>query len=154
VDGLRAHGGFRRTIKVPHRKLGCLAWPKSTSATSATELWRGVRRLAVERLRCHGTSAGRWIGGDVLGRAERAVSGLDLFRRRRGAEAALAARLMHFEKIGSFGLTEPWPAPPRVAECSRPAAGREDDVLVLDGQRKCIGTATFADIAVIWAREE
>jgi|AmaraimetFIIA100_FD_contig_41_29479531_length_428_multi_4_in_0_out_0_1 glutaryl-CoA dehydrogenase len=61
---------------------------------------------------------------------------------------------MHFEKIGSFGLTEPWSAPPRVAECSRPAAGREDDVLVLDGQRKCIGTATFADIAVIWAREE
>ena len=31
---------------------------------------------------------------------------------------------------------------------------REDDVWILNGQKKWIGNATFSDINVIWAREE
>ncbi|HET8905607.1 MAG TPA: acyl-CoA dehydrogenase family protein [Ktedonobacterales bacterium] len=57
------------------------------------------------------------------------------------------------EKIGAFGLTEP--------EVGSGAAGglmttarREGDAWVLNGQKKWIGNATFADVTVIWARDE
>ncbi len=54
--------------------------------------------------------------------------------------------------IGSFGLTEP--------EIGSAAAGgltvtakREGDKWILNGQKKWIGNATFADINIIWARD-
>lgn len=56
------------------------------------------------------------------------------------------------EKIGAFGLTEP--------EVGSGAAGgltvtckKTDDGWVLNGQKKWIGNATFADVTVIWARD-
>ena len=56
------------------------------------------------------------------------------------------------EKIGAFGLTEP--------EVGSGAAGgltttarRDGDEWVLDGQKKWIGNATFADYIIIWARD-
>jgi glutaryl-CoA dehydrogenase len=61
--------------------------------------------------------------------------------------------MARFEKIGSFGLTEP-------AVGSATSGGlttttrREQDHWVLNGQKKWIGNATFADINVIWARDE
>lgn len=57
-----------------------------------------------------------------------------------------------FEKIGAFGLTEP--------EVGSGAAGgltvtcqQTADGWVLNGQKKWIGNATFADMVVIWARD-
>ncbi|MBA5629781.1 acyl-CoA dehydrogenase family protein [Moheibacter sp. BDHS18] len=57
-----------------------------------------------------------------------------------------------FEKIGAFGLTEP--------EVGSGAAGgltttcqKTTDGWVLNGQKKWIGNATFADVVVIWARD-
>jgi len=57
------------------------------------------------------------------------------------------------EKIGAFGLTEP--------EVGSGAAGgltttckKTADGWVLNGQKKWIGNATFADVVVIWARDE
>ncbi|MBV9281475.1 MAG: acyl-CoA dehydrogenase family protein [Chloroflexi bacterium] len=57
------------------------------------------------------------------------------------------------ETIGAFGLTEP--------EVGSGASGgllttarREGDSWVLNGQKKWIGNATFADVTVIWARDE
>ncbi|HVI49554.1 MAG TPA: acyl-CoA dehydrogenase family protein [Chitinophaga sp.] len=54
--------------------------------------------------------------------------------------------------IGAFGLTEP--------EVGSGAAGgltttakRDGDTWILNGQKKWIGNATFADITVIWARD-
>lgn len=54
--------------------------------------------------------------------------------------------------IGAFGLTEP--------EVGSGAAGgltttakRDGDTWVLNGQKKWIGNATFADVIVIWARD-
>lgn len=54
--------------------------------------------------------------------------------------------------IGAFGLTEP--------EVGSGAAGgltttckRQNDRWVLNGQKKWIGNATFADVIVIWARD-
>jgi len=59
--------------------------------------------------------------------------------------------MARLEKIGAFGLTEP--------EVGSGAAGgltttarRDGDDWVLDGQKKWIGNATFADYVVIWAR--
>ncbi len=60
---------------------------------------------------------------------------------------------MHrLEKIGAFGLTEP--------EVGSGAAGgltttvkRVGDTWVLNGQKKWIGNATFADVIIIWARD-
>lgn len=60
--------------------------------------------------------------------------------------------MQQFDKIGAFGLTEP--------EVGSGAAGgltttcrKTDDGWVLNGQKKWIGNATFADVIVIWARD-
>ena len=60
--------------------------------------------------------------------------------------------MARLEKIGAFGLTEP--------EVGSGAAGgltttarRDGEDWVLDGQKKWIGNATFADYVVIWARD-
>ncbi len=61
-------------------------------------------------------------------------------------------QLQQFKAIGAFGLTEP--------EVGSGAAGgltttckRSGDQWVLNGQKKWIGNATFADVIVIWARD-
>src|SRR5260370_14518528 len=61
--------------------------------------------------------------------------------------------MRRLEKVGAFGLTEP--------EVGSGAAGgltttarREGDTWVLNGQKKWIGNSTFAEINVIWARDE
>jgi glutaryl-CoA dehydrogenase len=60
--------------------------------------------------------------------------------------------MQQLEKIGAFGLTEP--------EVGSGAAGgltttakRDGDTWILNGQKKWIGNATFADVLVIWARD-
>lgn len=60
--------------------------------------------------------------------------------------------MQQLKKIGAFGLTEP--------EVGSGAAGgltttvkRVGDTWVLNGQKKWIGNATFADVLVIWARD-
>ncbi len=60
--------------------------------------------------------------------------------------------MQQFKTIGAFGLTEP--------EVGSGAAGgltvtakREGDTWILNGQKKWIGNATFADVTVIWARD-
>ncbi|HEX7365930.1 MAG TPA: acyl-CoA dehydrogenase family protein [Pelobium sp.] len=61
-------------------------------------------------------------------------------------------QMQKMELIGSFGLTEP--------EVGSAAAGgltttakRNGDKWVLNGQKKWIGNATFADVNIIWARD-
>src|SRR5260221_6480298 len=61
--------------------------------------------------------------------------------------------MMRFEKIGSFGLTEPLGAA-ATSGGMMTTCRREGDIWILNGQKKWIGNATFADINVIWAREE
>ena len=60
--------------------------------------------------------------------------------------------MQKFEKIGAFGLTEP--------EVGSGAAGgltttckKSDEGWILNGQKKWIGNATFADLVIIWARD-
>ena len=62
-------------------------------------------------------------------------------------------QMARMEKIGAFGLTEP-EIGSGVASGLTTTARREGDEWVLNGQKKWIGNATFADVTVIWARDE
>jgi glutaryl-CoA dehydrogenase len=61
--------------------------------------------------------------------------------------------MMRFEKIGSFGLTEPLVGS-ATSGGMMTTCRREGDTWVLNGEKKWIGNATFADINIIWARDE
>lgn len=61
-------------------------------------------------------------------------------------------QMQKFDKIGAFGLTEP--------EVGSGAAGgltttckKTPEGWILNGQKKWIGNATFADLVIIWARD-
>src|SRR5215469_14009616 len=59
--------------------------------------------------------------------------------------------MARMEKIGAFGLTEP-EVGSGVAGGLTTTARRDGAEWVLNGQKKWIGNATFADYVVIWAR--
>jgi glutaryl-CoA dehydrogenase len=56
------------------------------------------------------------------------------------------------EKIGAWGLTEAKHGSDSVR--LETSARREGDEYVLNGEKRWIGNATFADVIVIWARDE
>ncbi|MDX2642825.1 acyl-CoA dehydrogenase family protein [Streptomyces sp. PA03-1a] len=60
--------------------------------------------------------------------------------------------MSRFEKIGAFGLTEPHGGSD-VAGGLQTTARRDGDGWILDGAKRWIGNATFADLVVIWARD-
>ena len=60
--------------------------------------------------------------------------------------------MARMETIGAFGLTEPHGGSD-VAGGMETTATRDGDEWVLDGEKRWIGNATFADLIVIWARD-
>jgi glutaryl-CoA dehydrogenase len=62
-------------------------------------------------------------------------------------------RMRTLELIGSFGLSEP-DAGSDVARGLRTTARRDSETWVINGAKRWIGNATFADLNVIWARDE
>jgi glutaryl-CoA dehydrogenase len=60
--------------------------------------------------------------------------------------------MARMERIGAFGLTEPQHGSD--AGLLETTARREGDEYVIDGEKRWIGNASFADVTVIWAREE
>ncbi len=60
--------------------------------------------------------------------------------------------MARMEKIGAFGLTEPQHGSDAVALETR--ARREGDEYVIDGAKRWIGNASFADVTIIWARDD
>ena len=60
--------------------------------------------------------------------------------------------MARMELLGAFGLTEPETGS-AIAGGLSTTARRDDDAWVLDGEKKWIGNATFADLVVIWARD-
>ncbi len=60
--------------------------------------------------------------------------------------------MARMEKIGAFGLTEPKHGSDAVALETR--AARSGDSYVLNGAKRWIGNASFADLVIIWARDD
>jgi glutaryl-CoA dehydrogenase len=60
--------------------------------------------------------------------------------------------MARLEKVGAFGLTEPYVGSD--ASHIRTTAKRVGDRYVLNGAKRWIGNATFADVVVIWAQDE
>ncbi|PZE36529.1 MULTISPECIES: acyl-CoA dehydrogenase family protein [unclassified Curtobacterium] len=61
-------------------------------------------------------------------------------------------RMASGEIVGAFGLTEPLSGSDS-ARGLRTTARREGDTWVLNGAKRWIGNATFADVVVIWAKD-
>ncbi|MGY5846529.1 acyl-CoA dehydrogenase family protein [Salegentibacter sp. HM20] len=62
-------------------------------------------------------------------------------------------KMQKLEKIGAFGLTEP-NVGSGVAGGLETTCKFDGENWILNGQKKWIGNATFADVIVIWARDE
>ena len=60
--------------------------------------------------------------------------------------------MARMEKIGAFGLTEPNHGSDAVALETR--AQRDGDEYIINGSKRWIGNASFADVTVIWARDD
>jgi glutaryl-CoA dehydrogenase len=60
--------------------------------------------------------------------------------------------MARMEKIGAFGLTEPEHGSDAVA--LETSARRDGDHWVLDGTKRWIGNASFADLVIVWARDD
>ncbi|MFL5693952.1 MAG: acyl-CoA dehydrogenase family protein [Ktedonobacteraceae bacterium] len=60
--------------------------------------------------------------------------------------------MARMEKIGAFGLTEPDHGSDAVALETR--AHRVGDEYILNGSKRWIGNASFADVTIIWARDD
>ena len=60
--------------------------------------------------------------------------------------------MARMEKLGAFGLTEP-DVGSGASRGLATTARRDGDAWVLDGRKKWIGNASFADLTVIWARD-
>ncbi|RBY91465.1 acyl-CoA dehydrogenase [Blastococcus sp. TBT05-19] len=60
--------------------------------------------------------------------------------------------MARMELIGAFGLTEPEHGSD-VAKGLQTTCRRDGDTWVLDGEKKWIGNASFADLIIIWARD-
>jgi glutaryl-CoA dehydrogenase len=60
--------------------------------------------------------------------------------------------MARLEKIGAFGLTEPHHGSDSVS--LETTARRDGDEYVLNGAKRWIGNASFADVTIIWARDD
>ena len=61
--------------------------------------------------------------------------------------------MARMEQIGAFGLTEP-DVGSAISQGLATSARRDGDAWILNGAKKWIGNAAFADLVVIWARDE
>jgi glutaryl-CoA dehydrogenase len=128
------------------------------------EILPGLRELEIVGLPCWGASA--VLDGLVAMEVARVDCSIGTFL---GVHSGLAMGSIHLcgseeqrqrwlppmrrlELIGAFGLTEP-EVGSGAARGLTTTARREGDTWVLNGQKKWIGNATFADVTVIWARD-
>jgi glutaryl-CoA dehydrogenase len=122
------------------RELGIVGLPYA-GASAALD---GLVAMEVARVDC---SIGTFLGvhgGLAMGSID--LCGSEEQRRR------WLPPMQRLELIGAFGLTEP-EVGSGVARGLTTTARRDVDTWVLNGQKKWIGNATFADVTVIWARD-
>jgi glutaryl-CoA dehydrogenase len=80
-----------------------------------------------------------------------AMGSIDLCGSAEQRERWLSA-MARMEQLGAFALTEPHGGSD-VARGLETTARREGDTWVLDGEKRWIGNATFADLVIVWARD-
>jgi glutaryl-CoA dehydrogenase len=126
-------------------RLGLLDWadPESTEAAPSNLM---IGLLAMEIAHAD-ASLSTFFGVHAgLGMGSVIACGSDEQKRR------WLPAMSRFEKIGAFGLTEPHGGSD-VAGGMQTTAQRDGDSWILNGTKRWIGNATFADLVVIWARD-
>ncbi|MCQ1953549.1 MULTISPECIES: acyl-CoA dehydrogenase family protein [Arthrobacter] len=114
---------------------GCPGMSRLAASTAAAELARGDGSINT----FFGVHSGLAMGSiDMLGSEEQKQRWLPAMAR--------------FEKIGAFALTEPTHGSDSVS--LETTARREGDSYILNGNKRWIGNASFADIVIIYARDE
>ncbi|MCC3271642.1 acyl-CoA dehydrogenase family protein [Arthrobacter zhangbolii] len=114
---------------------GCPGMSRMSASIAAAELARGDGSINT----FFGVHSGLAMGSiDMLGSEEQKQRWLPAMAR--------------FEKIGAFALTEPAHGSDSVS--LETSARREGDFYVLNGSKRWIGNASFADIVIIYARDE
>ncbi|WP_371796759.1 acyl-CoA dehydrogenase family protein [Streptomyces sp. NBC_01718] len=145
VDDCWARAEFPFQLVESFGKLGLMDWADPDSPESGpSNLLAGFIALEMAHVDASmATFAGVHMGlamGTIL------TCGSDEQKRR------WLPAMSRFEKIGAFGLTEPHGGSD-VAGGLLTTARRDGDVWILDGAKRWIGNATFADLVVIWARD-
>jgi glutaryl-CoA dehydrogenase len=145
VDDYWARAEFPFQLVDGFAKLGLLDWadPDST-APEPSNLLIGILAMEIAHADASlstffGVHAGLGMGSII-------ACGSDEQKRR------WLPAMSRFEKIGAFGLTEPHGGSD-VAGGMQTTAQRDGDEWVLNGTKRWIGNATFADLVVIWARD-
>ncbi|KAD3632986.1 acyl-CoA dehydrogenase [Arthrobacter yangruifuii] len=114
---------------------GCPGLSRIAASTAAAELARGDGSINT----FFGVHSGLAMGSiDMLGSEEQKQRWLPAMAR--------------LEKIGAFALTEPSHGSDSVS--LETSARREGDSYILNGSKRWIGNASFADIVIIYARDE
>src|SRR5215471_14338110 len=119
----------------PYRDFGCLG---------ASALLDGLIMMELARVDCsiatfHGVHSGLAMGSIHL-------CGSDEQKRR------WLPAMQRAEKIGAFGLTEP-EVGSGAARGLTTTARRRGKHWILNGRKRWIGNATFADLTIVWARD-
>ncbi|KAJ1684731.1 hypothetical protein LUZ63_020002 [Rhynchospora breviuscula] len=141
-----------------------------TRAEFPHELVPGIAELGIAGLAYDGPGCparGALVGGMVAMELSRVDPSIGTFM---GVHGGLAMGSIHLcgsdeqrerwlpamarmELIGAFGLTEP-EIGSAISQGLATTARRDGDEWVLNGAKKWIGNAAFADLVVIWARDE
>jgi len=119
----------------PYRGFGCLGKSALVDGLIMMELARADCSIAT----FHGVHSGLAMGSIYL-------CGSDEQKRR------WLPAMQRAEKIGAFGLTEP-DVGSGAARGLTTTAKRHGSGWILNGRKRWIGNATFADLTVIWARD-
>jgi glutaryl-CoA dehydrogenase len=120
----------------PYRGYGCPGRSFLTDGMVAMELSRGDPSIAT----FYGVHGGLAMGTIYLCGSEE-------------QKQRWLPPMARMELIGAFGLTEPQSGSD-VARGLKTTCRRDGDGWVLNGHKKWIGNASFADLVVIWARDE
>ncbi|MFE9028966.1 acyl-CoA dehydrogenase family protein [Streptomyces iakyrus] len=143
-------------------------WAKGEFPTELIGLFResGLAGLPYEGYGEHRPAVSNLLSGTMameMARTDASVStffgvhnGLAMYSVESGGDQEQRDRwlpaMAAMDKIGAFAMTEPLGGSD-VAGGMRTTAERDGDTWVLNGAKKWIGNATFADYVVVWARD-
>jgi len=135
---------FPHAIVKPLAELGVFSFGRSFTSFENSALFRGLVTLELARIDAsvatfNGVTNGLAAGSiDILGSEEQ--------------KARWLPGLASGDIVGSFGLTEP-ESGSDAARGLRTTAEHRGDTWVLNGAKRWIGNATWADIVIVWARD-